>query len=806
MSDASGLAAVEAARILGEQGPNEIRREARASPLRIFADQFRGALIWLLLVACVISAALGEVADAIAIAVIVVLNAIIGFVQELRAERSIAALRAMAAPQARVQRDGHVTTVAARDLVPGDLLVLDAGDVVGADGKLVEAHELTTNEAALTGESLPIEKRTTAVAPDAPLAEQFDRVFMGTSVASGNARATVTATGMNTELGRIAGLLASVKSEHTPLEKKLERVGRGLLVACLLIVALVAVMGLARGDAWLEVLVSSVSLAVAAVPEGLAAIVTIALAVGVQRMASRHVLVRHLSAVETLGCATVICTDKTGTLTTGRMSVREIWGQDELVVLDAAVACSNAELDESDHDGQGDPTEVAILVEAAARGVRRAAIETARPRVSEHPFDATRKRMSVGRADGKLYVKGAPELLFPLVTTGDIEAARKANGEMAARGMRVLGVALGDGSEERDLTLIGLVGLADPPRPGAIAAIAAARRAGVRTVMITGDQVLTAQAIARELGLLQPGDDPDEIVHARATPEDKLRIVREWKERGEIVAMTGDGVNDAPALREAHVGIAMGESGTDVAREASSVVLTNDDFASIVAGIREGRGIFENIQKTLVYLLAGNLGELLLVLGASVAGLPLPLTALQILWVNLVTDGLPALALVMDPTAEDVLDRAPRAPSAPILGANQWRSIGSIAVVEAVVVLATYVWALHARNLAEARNFAFSVLVFSEVLRSFAARSDTRVFFETGVLSNLKLLAVVAVTVGIQLAIHHLPLTERLFAIGELSFGDCVLSLALGLVPVTVVEVSKLAGRWTHPTPVLAAT
>jgi Ca2+-transporting ATPase len=791
---ARGLSTEAARRLLEEHGANELPAEHGPGPLRILAGQFTGLMVWLLIAASALSAFLGEVADAVAIGVIVLVNAGIGFAQEYRAERAMDALRAMTAPRARVVRDGHTTMIPAAQVVVGDLLVLDAGDVVAADARLVEASALSTNEASLTGESMPVEKGTEPTRDAAPLAERTDHVFMGTAVATGSGRAEVAATGRATELGQIAGMLASTRAEETPLEAHLRRVGRTLALGCVVIVALVAISGLVRGDPWGEVVISGISLAVAAVPEGLAAIVTIALALGVQRMAARRALVRRLPAVEALGCATVICTDKTGTLTTGKMRVRELWGRDHDEVVRAAIACSDAELDATGLDGTGDPTEVALVVAGAERGIRREDIEERQPRVAVHPFDAVRKRMSIRRADGRVYVKGAPDLVLPRVVEGDVAGATEQNRAMAARGLRVLAVAVGARDDESELTLVGLVGLADPPRTEAIAAIAAARAAGIRTVMITGDQALTARAIARELGLLTGADDEREVVHARATPEDKLRIVREWKSRGEIVAMTGDGVNDAPALREAHIGIAMGKTGTDVAREAASIVLTDDDFATIIEAVREGRGIFENIQKTLVYLLAGNMAELALVVGAALLGLPLPLTALQILWINLVTDSLPALALVMDPADADVLRRPPRPPSQPILGASQWRTVAFVALVEASVVLATYAWALDARDGVEARNLAFSVLVFSEVLRSFAARSASRVFFATDVLSNLKLVAVVALTILVQLGIHHVPFTQELFEIGAISMADCALSLFLGAVPVTVIEIAKLLG------------
>ncbi len=788
-----GITDAEAHRRLTEHGPNEIHGEGGPSPSAILAGQFRGAMVWLLIAACALSAALGEVLDAGAIGAIVVVNGAIGFLQEYRAERAISALRSMTAPRARVRRDGRAVVVPARTVVPGDALLLEGGDIVAGDAKLVEAHALSVNEASLTGESLPVDKSTAPSADGAPLAERTDSVFMGTAVAAGSAVAIVGATGMKTELGRIAGLLAAAKTEQTPLEARLEKVGRTLLVMCLGVVVLVAILGLARGDGWLDVLMSSVSLAVAAVPEGLAAIVTVALAIGVQRMAGRNVLVRKLPAVETLGCATVILSDKTGTLTTGVMITREVWGPDRRRVLDAAAANCDAELAD-DGAGTGDTTELAILAAAHELGIEKAAIEAERPRVAVNPFDSVRKRMSVQRDDGVLYVKGAVDLMLPLCVSG-ADGALEANRDMAERGLRVLAIAIGHGKEEQNLELVGLVGLADPPRTEAIEAVRLAREAGIRTVMITGDHPITARAIARELGIVRAGDEPDVLVHARATPDDKIRIVREWKARGEIVAMTGDGVNDAPALREAHIGIAMGKTGTEVAREASSMILADDNFASIVAAIREVRGIFDNIRKTLVYLLTGNLGELVVVLGASLMGLPLPLTALQILWINLVTDGLPAITLVMDPPDADVLRRAPRRPEEVILRAREWRRIVFAGLLEASVVLSVFVWALGARSEIEARNLAFSVLVYAEVLRAFAARSPDRVFFETRIFSNVRLLGVVALTVLVQVGIHHVPATQELFGIGAVSMEDCMLSLGLGMIPVTVLELFKLARR-----------
>ncbi len=790
----SGLTSSEAKRRLAEFGANELARERPTSPWIIFAGQFKGALIWLLLGACIVSAALGEAGDAIAIGAILVINAGVGFLQEYRAEHAVLALRSMTAPRARVLRDGRSVIVVASEVVPGDVLLLEAGDVVAADATLIEAHSLSTMEAPLTGESTPVEKATTPAPPDAPLAERHDSVFLGTSVAAGTGLAEVTATGMRTELGKIAHLLATAEVQETPLQKRLERVGKTLLYLCLGLVIVIAFTSLARGMRWLDVLMSSVSLAVAAVPEGLAAIVTIALAIGVQRMSARHVLVRKLPAVETLGSTTVICTDKTGTLTTGVMVVRELWGIDHRSLLFAAAACSDAELAPDHRSGTGDPTEVALLMAAAERGVLRADIEQKQQRTAVQPFDSDRKRMSIARSDGVLYVKGAVEVVLALCSSGT-ESAVEANADMAARGLRVLAIAVGDGTQERNLRLVGLVGIADPPRTEAIEAVAAARAAGVRTVMITGDHPVTATAIAREMGIIGPADDPTDVVHARATPKDKLDIVREWKRRGAVVAMTGDGVNDAPALREAHIGIAMGRTGTEVTREASAMILADDNFASIVAAIREGRGIYDNIQKGLVYLLAGNFGELLVMFLASVAGLPLPLVPLQLLWINLVTDGLPALALVMDPTTEDVLHRPPRRPDENILGRAEWRNIVWTGALQGAVTLSVFYWALKNRDVLEARNLAFSVLVFGEVLRSFASRSRTKLFWEVGAFGNLRLVAVVVVTMLVQLTIHHMAFTRSLFDIGELSMADCLLSLLIGFIPVSVLELGKLFGR-----------
>jgi Ca2+-transporting ATPase len=791
----AGLTDAEAGRRLAEVGRNELPREAGRSRWRILVGQFGSPLVWLLLGAAAVSGLLGDVVDTIAIGTIVVINALVGYAQEHRAETALLALTAMTAPRARVARGGRVAVVEAAEVVPGDLLVVEAGDVVAADARLVEAHALTANEAALTGESLPVEKTAAPSPPDTPLAERRDLLFMGTTLATGTGRAEVVATGTRTELGHVARLVSTAEQGPTPLERRLARVGASLLVLCVVVVLVVAALGLLRGERPLDVLLSAVSLAVAAVPEGLPAIVTIALAVGVQRMAARHVLVRRLAAVEALGCATVICTDKTGTLTTGVMAVREVWGEDHRAVLAAAAACCDADLGPDDQGGSGDPTEVAILAAAAARGLRREDIERDNPRVDVAPFDSERRWMAIERRDGRAYFKGSVEALVGPGPGPD--AALAAATEMAARGLRVLAVAVGAGApaEPRRARLVGLLGLADPPRTEAIAAVAAARRAGIRTVMITGDHPATALAIGRELGIVGAADDPAEVVHARATPAQKLEIVRGWKARGGVVAMTGDGVNDAPALREAHVGIAMGKTGTEVAREASDMVLADDDYASIVAGVEEGRGVFENIRKSLLYLLSGNVGELLVMLAAAVLGLPLPLLPLQILWVNLVTDGLPALGLVMDPADAEALRRPPRRPDEPMLGGPEWRLIVAVGALHGALTLGLYAWALRRGGLAEARTLAFSTLVFGQLFLSVGFRHREKILWTLGVFTNLRLVAIMVFSALLQTALTVIPPARTLFHLTALSPGRALVPVVAGLVPVTLLELSKLATR-----------
>jgi Ca2+-transporting ATPase len=737
----SGLSDEEAVRRLRERGPNELEDRGGRSPWAILWEQFTSTMILILIVAAVVSALLGDYEDSIAIAVIVVLNAALGFGQEYRAERAMAALKRLSAPRVRVRREGHVREASARELVPGDLVLLEAGNLVPADGRLLEAVNLRVQESALTGESEPVEKDPAAVQDeDTPLGERFDMVYSSTVVAGGRGLYVVTETGMATELGKIAAMIQAATPEQTPLQRRLDHVGKVLALAALAIVAVVFVLGLLRGEDLEVMFLTAVSLAVAAVPEGLPAVVTIALALGAQRMLRRGALIRKLPAVETLGSVTVICSDKTGTLTENLMTVTVLDTADNTVELggegpaevaeDPALAvllaggtlCNDAMLEGDGEDGFhaiGDPTEGALVVAAARAGLRKPELEARIPRVAEVPFDSGRKRMttvhevnsdagipaalgSVLKGDSGRYVaftKGAVDGLLEIsseVWTGQAEPMNKgwrekisaANERLAGNGIRVLGVGMrrlaaldGGGEElERELTFFGMVGMIDPARPEARDAVETCKRAGIRPVMITGDHPLTARHIATELGIADGGhivtgrdlagldegglaEIVEEVpVYARVSPEHKLSIVGALQEKGHIVAMTGDGVNDAPALRRADIGVAMGITGTDVSKEAADMVLTDDNFATIVAAVEQGRVIYDNIRKFIKYLLTSNSAEILVMLVGPFVGLGLPLLPLQILWINLVTDGPPALALSTEPAERGIMRRPPPPP------------------------------------------------------------------------------------------------------------------------------------------------
>ena len=868
----TGLTAHEAATRLAADGPNELQEGERISRWKIFLSQFKSLLIWVLIIAGIISGVMGQAVDAIAILTIVVLNAVVGFYQESKAEKSIAALKQMTAPLAKVRREGQVTMVPAKDIVLGDILALEAGDLVAADARLLETTSLKCIESALTGEAEAVTKQSALLKhANVPLGDRANMVFMGTSIAAGTGQAVVVATAMKTELGRIAGLIAGAEAEEkTPLQQKLNSFARVLVWATLGIIALLFVLGLMRGTNPLELFLTAICLAVAAVPEGLPAVVTVALALGVSRMARRRALVRKLAAVETLGSTTVICTDKTGTLTVGQMTVRALYvaGQHYEVtgegygpegevrvagkkvetqhagpLLELAtviLGCNNAHLvhEKGEWKVIGDPTEGALLAAGGKAGGNQERIEKESPKRSEIPFDSDRKRSSMIRQmpDGKLraFTNGAPGPLLKLCTrvytaTGirpltetDRAHILAQTSAMAKQALRVLGSAYRDlestsaanlaaDAVEHDLVFVGLSGMYDPPRPEAKIAVAKCLAAGIRVVMITGDHPDTATAIAREIGIAPATDHAvtgteldkltdDELrqrvtkiaVYARVTAEHKLRIIHAWKANDAVVAMTGDGVNDAPAIKGADIGIAMGKSGTEVTKQAADMIITDDNFATIVAAVEEGRGIYDNIRKTLQYLLAGNVGELLLMTICVIIGLPTPLLPIHLLWINLVTDGLPALCLATDPIDADVMKRQPRRRTERITNPSFVRAMFLTGLLTAGVAFAVYYQALKTGTTETARASAFAVLVFAELLRSFGARSETKSVWRIPLFTNVNLLIVVAISIGLQLLSQHNAMVGRILKTTYMSFADCLWLLALGAIPLIVLELVKL--------------
>ena len=872
----TGLSASEAARRLAVSGPNALREGRRVSRLQIFARQFKSLLIWILLGAGAVSAVLGQTVDALAILAIVALNAFIGTYQEFHAESALAALKTMTAPRAKVLRDGQIREIPAAEIVTGDVLSLEAGDLVAADARLLAESLLRCVESSLTGESDAVSKHVMALKPgDVALGGRRNMVFMGTSVMAGNGQAIVVATGMNTQMGRIASLIEEAEAEHdTPLQTNLNSLGRLLVWATLGIVALLFGLGLLRGTKPLELFMTSVSLAVAAVPEGLPTVVTVALALGVLRMSRRRTLVRRLPAVETLGATTVICTDKTGTLTVGEMTVRALYvdgrryevtgegyGPDgevlfegrQLEVSETApplelatvlLACNHSHrvLEGGVWKAIGDPTEAAMLAAGAKAGGDRDRLEQDLPREASFPFDSERKRSTVIRRmpGGTLraFTNGAPGALLrrcdQIYTHTGVRALLEPDRQrilsevssMAKQSLRVLASGYRDldatptaefnpEKVERDLVFVGCTGMYDPPRPEARAAVATCHSAGIRVVMITGDHAETAMAIARELGIASATDkviegvaleslSDDELrkavpgiaVYARVTAEHKLRIVRAWKDSDAVVAMTGDGVNDAPAIQGADIGIAMGRSGTEVTKQASDVIVTDDNFASIVAAVEEGRGIYDNIRKTLQYLLAGNSGELLLMTLAVLLGLPPPLLPIHLLWINLVTDGLPALCLATDRIDPGVMHRRPRPRSERITNSRFLQTMGITGVLTAGVALGVFLHYLRTDTVEEARSKAFTVLVFAELFRAFGARSPSTPLWRTRYPIHLPLTLVIVVSVGLQVWSHHSPLLSRWLKTTPVAFADDLLLLGLGMIPLLVLEVVKVMRGW----------
>jgi Ca2+-transporting ATPase len=873
----SGLDEDLAAQRLDEFGPNRLEEVGGISPWRQFASQFTEFIVLVLIGAAVISAFLQEWLDAGAILVIIVLNAILGFVQQYRAERALEALKKMAAPLARVIRGGEIRNLPAQEVVPGDLLALEMGDLVPADARVVEDHLLQVDEASLTGESVPVKKMAGAVLDsDAPLGDRRDMVYSSTVVTYGKGKAVVTDTGMSTELGKIAHLVQTVGVERTPLQERLEKVGRILVYGCVLIVVVVFGLGLWRGVPPVEMFLTAVSLAVAAIPEGLPAVVTITLALGVRRMVQRSALIRKLPSVETLGSATVICTDKTGTLTQSEMTVRKIGFLDRIVdvtgdgyapqgefrldgrtvdqkdddlqlALKIAVLCNNATLKQSGSDGPhwdiiGDPTEGALLTAAAKADLWRDSLERDYDLLAELPFDSNRKRMStVWRGPTgavAAYVKGAPDVMLGLSTrvqhngrvkqmsVQDREQLLDLNKRFANEAMRLLAVAyrcLPDGLSEpsveeveQDLVFAGLIAMKDPPRPEARKAIATARGAGIGVVMITGDHKSTAVAIAEELDLCREhdlaftGEELDQTsdeelaqivdqvrVYARVSPEHKLRIVRAWQSRGQIVAMTGDGVNDAPALKEADIGIAMGITGTDVSKEASDMVLVDDNFASIVAAVEEGRAIFDNIRRFIHFLLSCNIGELLAMFLAALLGMPLPLLPIQILWVNLATDSLPALALGVEPAEPGIMERSPRPPTEGVITRRMARMMAVQGLIIGLVTLGAFAaeYYLFGGTVERARVMAFSTTIFAQNVHAFNVRSNKYSVFQLGLFTNPWLVVAFGTVIVSELMIVYVPIFQPIFKTMPLTLSDWSIVVGFGLVPLVIVELIKLVKK-----------
>jgi len=883
-----GLSAAEARRRLAERGPNVLLEGKRPTALGLFFGQFKDFMIVVLLVAVIISGFIGDFKDAIAIMAIVILNAVIGFIQEHRAEEAMAALKKLAVPTVKVRRDGHAWELSARELVPGDVMLLEAGNLVPADGRLLESVNLRIQEAALTGESEPVEKDSHALSgADLPLGDRRNMVYKATVVTYGRGQAVVTETGMDTKLGQIAAMIQTVGQETTPLQRRLDRLGKQLAVIALALVGVIFVLGLLRGEGVKLMFLTAVSMAVAAVPEGLPVVVTIALALGAQRMLKRRTLIRKLAAVETLGSVTVICSDKTGTLTENRMTVTvlDVAGHrvdltenlrrvgpglesssrsqtmlrdhPALALLLAGGAVCNDALLHSDGDNfhiVGDPTEGALLVAAARQGLWKGELEHTLPRVAEVPFDSERKRMTTvhkfpappsrvaalekvwdwGRWIGALsyvaFTKGAVDSLLDVSSRvwvndqteplSDMWRQRilSANDQLAQNGMRVLGVAFrplesprfdGRGDTlERDLVFVGLVGMIDPPRPEVKDAVQTCKTAGIRPVMITGDHPLTARYIARALGIavdgrILTGQDLDHLsleeleeiveevpVYARVSPEHKLKIVQALQDRGHIVAMTGDGVNDAPALKKADIGVAMGITGTDVSKEAADMVLLDDNFATIVAAVEEGRVIYDNIRKFIKFLMTTNSAELWVMLLAPFLGMPLPLLPLQILWLNLMTDGPPALALSVEPAERDTMRRLPYHPNEKIFGRGMGRHIIWVGLFMGAVSLGVGYWYWYTAH-PNWQTMVFFTLTLSQLSHVLAIRSERDSLFRTGLLSNTPLLGAVALTVVLQLAVVYVPFLQGIFMTMGLSAGDLALSMALSTVVFSGVELEK---------------
>ena len=859
---AEGLSAAERARRLKSHGPNRLAPPRVRSAWRILLDQLRSVVVLLLASAAGVAAAFGETTEALAILAVLLVNAGLGFWMELRARTAISALLALEAPRARVVLDGRVHEIPAEQVVPGDVLHLEEGVTVPADARLLEATDLQTDEAALTGESTPVDKRDDPPCPPgATLPDRLTMVHMGSSVLRGAGRALVVATGDGTELGRIGRMVAAVESAPTWLEQRLDHLGRQLIGVTLGVGLVVAILGRARGAEWGLALETGLALAIAAVPEGLPAALTIALAVGVARMAARNALVRRLPAVETLGATTVLCTDKTGTLTAGRMEVTHVWSPDGEVVLaddgletgpetleDALPAAqavlragvfANTATDVADVEpehGAGDPVDIALRRAWERVGPEPlAALLSAHPRRSQIPFASARRWMSATYEQDRglvTWVKGAPDVVLEgsdkMQEAGGVRplddasrtALRERNEELAARGLRVLALARRPGPEAdrlAGLTWLGLVGFLDPPAEGAAETLAALESAGVRTLVLTGDQARTTRAVAERLGLdVAPAEVidaatsgmsdrallerlPSARIVSRVSPEDKLRMVTALQAGGEVVAMVGDGVNDAPALRQADVGVAMGGRGTDVAKAAADVVLRDDRLATIAVALEGGRVTYDNIRRFVFYLFSCNLAEVFVLLAAGLAGLPQPLLPLQILWLNLVTDTFPALALAVEPAEDDVLRRPPRNPSEPIVGRQGVTVIAVYAAAMALVSLAALMWGLRDGDVERARTLSFATLAFVQLFHLGNARSRGPVLRPSRMTANPWALGAVAIVLVLQGLAVHLPVLRSLLGLSPLSLGDWAVVCALAAAPALLGQARKVWRLPRHP-------
>ncbi|MCU6795253.1 calcium-translocating P-type ATPase, SERCA-type [Paenibacillus sp. WQ 127069] len=898
-----GLTSSEAEKRLEQNGKNELSDGPKLSPITLFLGQFKDFMVLVLVGATLISGLLGEYLDAITIVAIIIMNGILGFIQEYRAERSLRALKELSAPNARVLRDETILQIPARELVPGDIVLLESGDRIPADLRFIEANSLYAEESALTGESVPVNKHTEALkGEEVSLGDQRNLGFMGTMVTRGTARAVVIRTGMQTEMGKIADLIQNTESTETPLQHRLEQLGKILIIVALVLTLLVVVAGILHGQEPYSMFLAGVSLAVAAIPEGLPAIVTIALAMGVQRMIQRKAIVRKLPSVETLGCASVICSDKTGTLTQNKMTVTHLWlGGDILEVtgegyepqgdiklkgervdvrnhlmlrklLQVSVLCNNAQLSEQTEvtkrkkqtmeeaksvwSLQGDPTEGALIVLGAKAGLTVPSLSGLFNRTSEFPFDSERKRMSVlvEHQGGRMAcTKGAPDVLImqcsyvlwddkviPFTPTLR-QKVLAANEGMANNALRVLGLAYRDlkptescteeAEVESGLVFIGLTGMIDPPRREVRDAITKCRKAGIKTVMITGDHQGTAEAIAKQLGIMPASngltlngqqltmlsdDELDKLVedtsvYARVSPEHKLRIVKSLQRQGHVVAMTGDGVNDAPAIKAADIGIAMGISGTDVSKEAASLVLSDDNFASIVSAIEEGRGIYENIRKFIRYLLASNVGEIMTMFLAMMAGLPLPLVPIQILWVNLVTDGLPAMALGVDQAEKDLMQQKPRGARENIFARRLGWKIISRGMLIGVCTLAAFLIALQqglhddASTLIKAQTVAFATLVMAQLIHVFDCRSSRSIFHRNPLQNRYLVLAVLS-SLLLMLAVLYIEPLQPIFKTVPLNIKDWIVVLIFAGIPTFLMGFGSLMSKPSKRKPIRYGT